>query len=166
MIRALAAASAVVLVALLRLTSRSEVVLWVGLVGLALAAVALAAGWRWAATAAAVLFLVGYTLALGLERRPVEPGVALGFGLALLLLLAAVDLTGRARGATVRGPVLGRTVARWIALGAGSLVAATLAMELAAAAAGTLPAIASPLLAAAGGLGSVLVVAALFRRVG
>jgi hypothetical protein len=39
-------------------------------------------------------------------------------------------------------------------------------MELAAAVAGTLPAIASPLLAAAGGLGSVLVVAALFRRAG
>jgi hypothetical protein len=166
MMRVLAAAAAVALVALLRLTSRSEVVLWVGLMGLALAVVALAAGWRWAATAAGVLLLVGYTLALGLERRPVEPGVALGFGLALLLLLAAVDLTARARGATVRGPVLGRTVARWVALGAGSLLAATLAMELAAAAAGTLPAMASPLLAAAGGLGSVLVVAALFRRAG
>ena len=166
MIRVPAAAAAVALIALLRLTSRSEVVLWVGLVGLVLAAVALAASWRWAATAAAVLFLVGYTLALALERRPVEPGVALGFGLALLVLLAAVDLTGRARGATVRGPVLGRTVGRWIALGAGSLLAATLAMELAAAAAATVPAIASPLLAAAGGLGSVLVVAALFRRTG
>lgn len=166
MIRILAAASAVALIALLRLTSRSEVVLWVGVAGLTLAAVALAAGWRWAATAAAVLFLVGYTLALGLERRPLEPGVALGFGLALLLLLAAVDLTARARGATVRGPVLGRTVARWTALGAGSLLAATLAMELAAAAAEALPVMASPLLAAAGGLGSVLVLAAILRRAG
>lgn len=166
MIRLLAAASAVALLALLRLTSRAEVVLWVGLLGLALAAVAIAAGWRWAATATAVLFMVGYTLALRLEGRPVEPGVALGFGLALLLLLAAVDLTGRARGATVRGPVLGTTVGRWVALGAGALLAAMLAMELAAAVAGTLPAMALPLLAAAGGLGSVLVVAALFRRAG
>lgn len=166
MIRLLAAASAAALFALLRLTTPSPVVLWVGLLGLALAAVAIAACWRWAATAAAVVFLVGYALALRLESRPVELGAALSFGLALVLLLGAVDVVGRARGATVHGPVLGTTLARWIALGAGSFLAATLAMELAAALAGTLPAMASPLLAAAGALGSVLVLAALFRRAG
>ena len=166
MIRLLAAVSAAALLALLRLTSRAEVVLWVGLLGLALAAVAIAAGWRWAATAAAVVFLVGYTVALRLESRAVEPGAALGLGLALLLLLGAVDLARRARGATVHGPVVGATLVRWIALGAGSFLAAPLAMGLAAAVAGTLPAAASPLLAAAGGLGSVLVLAALLRRAG
>lgn len=166
MIRLLAAASAAALFAVLRLTTPSAVVLWVGLLGLALAAVAIAARWRWAATAAAVVFLVGYALALQLGSRPVELGAALSFGLALVLLLGAVDLAGRARGATVHGPVLGTTLAPWIALGAGSFLAATLAMELAAALAGTLPAMASPLLAAAGALVSVLILAALFRRAG
>jgi len=166
MIRLLATASAAALLALLRLTSRTEVVLWVGLLGLALAVVAIAGGWREGATAAGVVFLVGYTLALRLEGRAVEPGAALGLGLALFLLLGAVDLARSARGATVHGPVVGATLVRWMALGAGSFLAATLAMELAAAVAVTLPAVASPLLAAAGGLGSVLVLAALFRRAG
>ncbi|MFI5373321.1 MAG: hypothetical protein ACHQ8D_01640 [Candidatus Rokuibacteriota bacterium] len=166
MIRLLAAASAAALFAVLRLSTPSLVVVWVGLLGLALAAVAIVARWRWAATAAAVVFLVGYALALQLEGRPVDPGAALVLGLALLLLLGAVDLARRARGATVHGPVVGATLARWIALAAGSFLAATLAMELAAAVAGTLPVMASPLLAAAGGLGSVLVLVALFRRAG
>jgi hypothetical protein len=166
MIRLLAAASAAALFAVLRLTTPSVAVVWVGLLGLALAAVAIVARWRWAATAAAVVFLVGYTLALQLEGRPVEPGAALALGLALLLLLGAVDLARRARGATVHGPVVRATLARWIALAAGSFPAATLAMALAAAIAGTLPVMGSPLLAAAGGLGSVLVLVALFRRAG
>ena len=166
MIRLLAAASAAALFAVLRLTTPSVVVVWVGLLGLALAAVAIVARWRWAATASAVVFLVGYALGLQLERRAVEPGAALGLGLALLLLLGAVDLARRAGGATVHGPVVGATLARWIGLAAGSFLAGTLAMALAAAVAGTLPVMASPLLAAAGGLGSVLVLVALFRRAG
>ena len=166
MIRLLAAASVAALFAVLRLTTPSVVVVWVGLLGVALAAVAIVARWRWAATAAAVVFLVGYALALRLESRPVELGAALSFGLALVLLLGAVDLARRARDATVHGPVVGATLARWSALAAGSFLAATLAMALAAVVAGTLPVMASPLLAAAGGLGSVLVLVALFRRAG
>ncbi|MEX2222486.1 MAG: hypothetical protein WEG40_11880 [Candidatus Rokuibacteriota bacterium] len=164
MIRLLAAASAVALLALVLLTTRAPAVAAVGLVGLLLAAVAIAARWRRLATAAACVFLVGYAAALWLERMPVSIGPAVGFGLALVLLLEAVDLACRVRGATVDGGVVRAALARWLALGAGALVALILAMALAALLATALPAAAAPLLAAAGALGSVLVLAALIRR--
>jgi hypothetical protein len=166
MTRLLAAGSAGALFALLRLATPSAVVSVAGLLALILAAAAIATRWRWAATAAAVVFLMGYALALRIESRPVALGSALAVGLALLLLLAAADLAVRAHRASIHGPVLATTLARWSALAAGSFLTATLAMELAAVLARALPAMASPLLAAAGGLGSVLVLAALVRRAG
>jgi hypothetical protein len=164
MTRLLAALAAGALVLLLWLTTPARPVVVVGLLGLALTAVALAACWRWAATAAAIVFLAGYALALRLASRPAEVVPALGFGLALLLLLGAADLTGRARGAAVRGPVVGATVGRWVMLGAAAAVAATVAMMLAAVLATTLPSEASPLLAAGGALAGVWILAALVRH--
>jgi hypothetical protein len=55
---------------------------------------------------------------------------------------------------------------RWIALGAGALAAAMLAAALATSAAAAVPGAASPLLAAAGALGCVWVLATLVRRAG
>jgi hypothetical protein len=164
MMRLLAAAAAVALFALLRLTTAAPGVTWAGLVGLGVTAVAIAALWRWPATAAACLFLAGYAAALWIERAPVSVVPALGFGLALLVLLQAVDLACRARGATVGARVLRVTLGRWVGLGAGALLVAMLAMALATSLATALPAVASPLLAAVGGLGSVLVLAVLIRR--
>src|SRR5260370_20278062 len=92
---------------LLRLAPPPTLVLVVGLLAVARLAVAIASTWRWAATSAAVLFLIGYATALGIERRPVDVGAALGFGLALLLLLGAVDLSARARGAILHGRGVG-----------------------------------------------------------
>ena len=100
MTRLLAAAAAGALFLLLRLTTPAPPVIGAGLLAVGLSAVAIAATWRWAATSAAVVFLIGYAAALGLERRPVDVGAALGFGLALVVLLGAVDpppaLAGRA----------------------------------------------------------------------
>jgi hypothetical protein len=164
MMRLLAAASAVALFVLLRLTTPAPAVTVAGLVGLLLTAAAIAALWPWLATAAACVFLAGYAAALWIEGAPVNVVPALGFGLALLLLLEAVDLAGRGHGATVDAGVVRSALGRWIGLGAGVLVAAMPAMALATLLAPALPAVASPLLAAAGALGSVLVLAALLRR--
>jgi xanthosine utilization system XapX-like protein len=166
MMRLLAAASAGALFVLLCLATPARAVAVVGLVGLLLAAVAIAVLWRWLATAAACVFLVGYAVALWIERRPVDVLPPLGFGLALVLLLEAVDLACRTRGATIHGGVVRAALGRWAVLGAGSLLTVILTMELAARLAGALPAVASPLLAVAGALGSVLVLAALCRRAG
>jgi xanthosine utilization system XapX-like protein len=166
MMRLLAAAAALVLFALLCLTTPAAPVAAAGLVGLLLAALAIATLWRWAATTAAGVFLSGYAAALWIERAPVNVVPALGFGLALLLLPEAVDLAARVRGATVEGGVVRSALGRWIGLGAGALVTAMLAMALAASLAAALPAGASPLLAGAGALGCVWGVAALIRRAG
>jgi hypothetical protein len=163
MMRLLAAASAGALFVLLCLATPARAV---AVVGLLLAAVAIAVLWRWLATAAACVFLVGYAVALWIERRPVDVLPPLGFGLALVLLLEAVDLACRTRGATIHGGVVRAALGRWAVLGAGSLLTVILTMELAARLAGALPAVASPLLAVAGALGSVLVLAALCRRAG
>jgi hypothetical protein len=166
MMRLLAAASALGLVVLLLLTTRAPAVAVAGLVGLLLATVAIAALRRWLATAAACVFLIGYATALWLDRLPVSIVPALGFGLVLCFLLEAVDLACRVRGATVTGGVVRAVLARWIVLGAGTFVAAMLAMALATFFAAAVPAAASPLLAAAGALGSVWILATLVRRAG
>jgi hypothetical protein len=166
MMRLLAAASAVTLFVLLLLTTRAPAVAVAGLVGLLLATAAIATLWRWLATAAACAFLVGYATALWIEHRPARIVPALGFGLALLFLLEAVDLACRVRGATVDGGVVRSVLGRWIALGAGALAAAMLAAALATSAAAAVPGAASPLLAAAGALGCVWVLATLVRRAG
>jgi xanthosine utilization system XapX-like protein len=166
MMRLLAAASAVALFVLLLLTTPAPAVALAGLVGLLLATVAIVALWRWLATAAACVFLIGYATAVWIESMPVSIGPALGFGLGLLFLLEAVDLACRVRGATVNGGVVRSVLGRWIALGTGTFVAAMLAMALATFFAAAVPAAASPLLAAAGALGSVWVLATLVRRAG
>jgi hypothetical protein len=110
------------------------------------------------------VFLIGYAAALGIERRPVDVGTALGFGLALILLLGAVDLSARARGASLHGRVVGATLGRFVGLGAGALAAALLAMALATGMASALTSTTAPLLAAAGALAFVWSLAALVRR--
>jgi len=162
--RLLAAGSAVALFVLLRLTTPAPAVAVGGLVGLLLAAVAIAAHWRWLATAAGCVFLTGYAAALWVESAPVNIVPALGFGLALFFLLESLDLACCVRGAAIDGGVVQSALRRWIVLGAGAFVAAMLAMALATLFATALPAGASPLLAAAGALGSVWVLAVMIRR--
>ena len=72
-----------------------------------------------------------------------------------------MDLSARARGASLHGRVVGATLGRFIALGAGALAAAMLAMALATGIATALTSTAAPLLAAAGALALVWSLAAL-----
>jgi hypothetical protein len=162
MIRLVAAVSAIALYGLLVLASPVDPA--AGLAGLVPAAAAIVTGWRWMATVAACGFLVVYTAALSIERS--APGIApaLALGLLLVLFLEAVDRSARLHAATVEGGVVRSMLGRWIGLATGVGVIAILTAALAGPLAATLPDAVSPLLAAAGALVSVLIVAALVRR--
>ncbi len=166
MIRLPAAVFAVVLFVVPLLTTPAPAVAVTGLIGLLLAAAAIAALWRWPATAAACVFLVGYAVALSMAKGPVNVVRAAGFGVALLLLLEAVDLARRVNGATADGTVVRSELGWWIGLGLGALVVALLAMPVATSLATTVPPAVSPLVAAAGALGTVLILALVIRRAG
>ncbi len=166
MIRLLGTAFAAVLFVVPLLTTPIPAVAVAGLVGLLLAAVAIAALRRWLATAAAGVFLADYAAALWVAGTPMNVVGAAGFGLALLFLLESVDLGRRALGATVDAAVVRSHLGRWIGVGGGTLVAAALAMALANSLATTVPPVVSPLLAAAGALGIVLVLAVVITRAG
>jgi hypothetical protein len=161
-----ATAFALVLFVVPLLTMPVPAVAVTGLVGSLLAAVAIGALWRRLATAAACVFLADYAAALWMARGPVNVAGAAGFGLALLLLLEAVDLAGRIRGAAVDAPVVRSHLGPWIGLGVGAFAAAALAMALASSLATTLPPVVSPLLAVAGALGTALILAVVIRRSG
>ena len=166
MSRVLAAVAALAALALLRLASAVPPVFEAGLLGLGLAGLAVAAGWRWAASGAAVVFLVTYAAALRIEDRRLAVEPALAFGLTLVLLLGAVDLIARTRDAHLEGPVVAATLGRWLALVGGTLAAALVALPLAGSLAAALPPAVAPPLAAAGALAGIWVLAALIRRGG
>jgi len=136
----------------------------VGLGGLLLVTAAATMGWRWLATLAAGIFLADYAAALALASAPLDVMSAVGFGVALLLLLQSVDLACRVRGATWGWRILLAELGRWIALGIGALGSAALALALARPLASLLPPSAAPLLAVGGALGAVLVAAAVIVR--
>jgi hypothetical protein len=80
--------------------------------------------------------------------------------------VGAVDLIARTRGAHLEGPVVAATLGRWLALVGGTLAAALVALALAGSLATALPPAVAPLLAAAGALVGIWVLAALIRRAG
>ena len=166
MIRLLAAAFAVVLFVVLLLTAPMPAVAGAGLLGVSLTVLAVGARWRWPATAAACVFLADYAAVLWMARGPVNVVGAAGFGLALLVLLQAVDLACRVRGTTVNAALVLSELGRWIGLGTAALVAVVLAVALANSLATTVPAAAAPLLAAAGAVGAVLILAVVIVRAG
>ena len=166
MIRLLATAFAVFLFVVPLRTAPMPAIAGAGFLGVLLTLLAIGARWRWPATAAACVFLADYAAALWIVRGPVNVVGAAGFGLALLLLLQTVDLACRVRGTTVDATLVLSELGRWIGLGAAALVAVVLAVALANSLATTVPAVVSPLLAAAGALGAVLILAVVSVRAG
>ena len=166
MIRLLAVAFASVLFVVLLLTKPMPAVAGAGVLGVLLTLLAVSARWQWPATAAACVFLTNYAAALWMAGGPVNVVGAAGFGLALLLLLQAVDLACRVRGATVDATLILSELGRWIGLGAAALVAVIVTVALANSLATTVPAVVSLLLAAAGAFGAVLILAVVIVRSG
>ena len=162
MMRPIAALAAIALYVLVALGSPP--LMLTGLAGLLPAAVAILARWRGMAVVAACGYLVAYTVALSIERAAPRLAPALALGVALIVFLQAVDLSARLRGATVEGSVVRAALQQWIAVGLGVLAAAIVTLTLAGPLAPILPHAASPLVAAAGGLASVVIVATLVRR--
>ena len=134
------------------------------LAGLLLVMVAIAARWRWPATAAAAVFLVDYTAALWIADARASIAGAAGFGLGLLYLLESLDLAGRAHGATVDTAVIRSHLGRWTGFGAATLGAAALLVAVASALAAPMPPAVAPILAAAGALGVVAIIAVFVTR--
>jgi hypothetical protein len=165
LVRLAAGACAVVLGAVPILTAPVRPVTAVAVLGMGLAGLGVALLWRWAATAAACVFAIGYALALWIEAPPPGLAVPATFGVALVFWLQAVDLGFRTRGAAVDAGVFWSRIAGWLGFGATTAGVVLLVHVLAADVAPVLPLGAAPVLAAAGALGVLGAVVLAFRRI-
>ncbi|HEV8439571.1 MAG TPA: hypothetical protein VGT40_15895 [Methylomirabilota bacterium] len=163
MIRLLAALFAAVVFVLPLLTMPARAVAVIGSLGLLFTAGAIVALRRWLGTAAACVFVAEYATAVWMGTASVHVVEAVGFGLALLFLLQAIDLACLVSGASVDATVIRAELARWIGLGVAALVTAGVALPLAGSLATTMPANIAPLLAAIGALAALLALAAVIR---
>ena len=150
MIRAVAAALALVLFVIPWTIAPGKPIAVAGVAGLALAAVC--------------AFLIEYAGALWLARAPLHIGGAMAFGLALLLLLASIELGRGCRRATVDARVLRSQLAGWLGFTTATLGTTLLGLTLAGGLAASIPSAAAPFLAGLGALGVVLALAAIVKR--
>jgi len=164
MIELLAAGLAAVLFLIPVLAVPASVLAVAGLIGLLLVGVAIAARWRWAATAAACVFVADYGVSAWTAGRSAGLMGAAGIGAAVALLLWSVDMSRRLRGASVHGPVVVAHLVRWVSLGAIAITAAVVGRAIAGALATAMPPAAAPLLAALGAVGTLLVLATAIAR--
>jgi hypothetical protein len=164
-IRLAAGTSAVVLFVVSLVTAPIPVVAVPGMIGLLLAAAGIATLWRWPITAAAGVFATDYALALWVARSPVGIVSAIGFGLALCLLLHSVELARCAHRATVDAGVMRSQLVGWTGFAVVTLGTTMLLVVLARGVAEAIPFAAAPLMAAAGALGVVLALALALTQV-
>jgi hypothetical protein len=164
MIRLLPAALAVALAAAPAAIMPAPPMVVTALAGLLLAALGIAARWRWPATAAAAVFLVDYTAALWLADARVSIAGAACFGLGLLYLLQSLDLAGRVHRTAADTAVIRSHLGRCTGFGAATLGAAALLVAVASALAAPMPPAVAPILAAAGALGVVAIIAVFVIR--
>ena len=160
MIRLPAVAFAVVLFVMPLLTAPIPPVAVTGLIGLLLAAVGIAALWRWPVTAAACVFLTDYAAALWVAGASVSAVGAAGFGLSILFLFQSVEVARCVRHASVDAGVGRSQIVRWMGFGIATLAATMLVMALASPIAASIPFAAAPFVAATAALGVVLALAA------
>jgi hypothetical protein len=164
MIRLPAGAFALVLFAIPWVAAPVKPVALVGGLGLALAAVGIGGFWRPPLIAAACVFLIDYAGALSLARVPLGVGKAMAFGLALLLLLASIELGRGCRRATVDAHVIRSQTAGWLGFTTATLGATLLGLSLAGGFAASIPLAAAPFLAGLAALGVVLALAGIVKR--
>ena len=139
------------------------VILGAGL-GLVLAGVGIAGLWRWPLLAAACVFVIDYAGALSLARAPLGVGGAVAFGLALLLLLASIELARGCRRATVDALTIRSQIAAWLGFTTATLGATLLGLSFAGGLAASIPFAAAPFLAGLAALGVVWALAAIVKR--
>jgi hypothetical protein len=113
-------------------------------------------------TAGSCLALIEYGLALALGRRAPEPVSAIAIGEALLLLIQVVQFAGRARGVDVSSAVVAAQIRYWLRV---AMVAMALGLGVSAVSMRVaLPAVAAPMVAAAGAIAVLAAATRLARR--
>jgi hypothetical protein len=148
------------------LTARPRALIVAGLIGLLLTAIGIATLWRWPITVAACGFSIAYAAAVWPASARPSVGGATAFGLSLLLMLHSAELARCTRRSTVAAGIIRSQTVAWLGFAAGTLSAALLIMALAAGFVASIPIGAAPLMAAAGALGTLLVLAAMAMRPG
>jgi hypothetical protein len=126
-----------------------------GVVALAIAAIGIATLRRSFVTVAACGFLVDDTVALWVSGESMHLSRAVGVGLALVLLVQAVELARSARAATVDGSVLTSQLTGWMVFATATLASTAVVTLVARALAGAVPFSAAALVAALGALGVI-----------
>ncbi|HMH52426.1 MAG TPA: hypothetical protein VK548_19460 [Candidatus Acidoferrum sp.] len=164
MIRIPAAALALVLFVIPWTIALAKPVAVAGGVALALAGVGIGGLWRAPLLASACVFLIEYTGALWLARAPVGVWGAVAFGLALLLLLASIELGRGGRRATIDTRVLRSQCAAWLGFTTATLGATLLGLSLASGLTASIPFTAAPFLAGLAVLGVLFALATIVKR--
>jgi hypothetical protein len=163
MIRLLAAVPALVLFAIpLRLAPMKPVAVAGGL-ALLLAAVGIGGLWRWPVTAAACVFVLQYAGALWIVRGPVDVASAVAFGLALVILLASIELGRGVRRASVDGRAVRSQLGAALSFGVVTLALTLLGLAIARGLAVSIPFAVAPLVAALAAIGILVALAALLK---
>ena len=163
MIRLLAAIPALVLFAIpLRLAPIKTLAVAGGL-ALLLAAVGIGGLWRWPVTAAACVFLLQYAGALWVVRGPVDVGSAVAFGLALVILLASIELGRGVRRATVDARAVRSQLGAALSFAVATLALTLVGLAMARGLAASIPLAAAPLVATLAAIGILVALAALLK---
>jgi hypothetical protein len=162
MIRLAALVAAAVLFFVPPVTAPMTSVIAGSAIGALFAALGIVTLWRWPTTVAACVFLADYAAALWAAAPAVNVPGAASVGVALLVLLHSSELARAARRATVDARVVGSQAVRSLAFVAATLGGAVAVVALARIVAVGVPRAGAPILAAAGALGVVVALAALY----
>jgi hypothetical protein len=164
MIRLLAALPALVLFAIPLHVAPIKPVAVVGGCALLLAAVGIGGLWRWPVTGAACVFLMQYAGALWTVQAPVDVASAMAFGLALLILLASVELGRGVRRATVDARAIRSQLGAALSFAVASLALTLIGLAIARGLAASIPFAAAPIVAALAAIGIVFALATLLKN--
>jgi hypothetical protein len=124
--------------------------------GLVLAVAGIVGFWRAPVLAAACVISIDYTAALWIARAPLNVGVAVAFGLTLLLLLQSVELGRALRRARVDARLIRSQIAAWSGFATATVGVTLLGLALAGGLAASIPFAVAPFVAALAALGVVL----------
>jgi hypothetical protein len=164
MMRLTAALAALALFAIPVLVAPSRAVALGGALALVVAALGIATLWRWPVTVAACAFLTDYAVALWRAGASVSVVEAAIVGVAVLVLLQAVEIARCARRAVLAAGVVRWQLIGWTAFAAATVGGAAVVMVGARLVATAVPFAAAPVVAAVGALGVIVALAGALAR--